>query len=171
MNIKQIITALLLLFVIGSVAYMFARQAGDNQPSQPTAIETEPVKTAIESAQTESIETQPELIVYYFHGDVRCPTCLKLESYAREALETHFADELAEGLIIWKPTNVDQSENTHFVKDYGLVTKSVILSRIRDGEEVDSKNLELIWDLVKDKTLYTEYIRDQIQQFLEQEPS
>ena len=110
-------------------------------------------------------------MVYYFHGDVRCPTCHKLESYAQEAVETTFAEELGAGLVQWKPVNVDRPENAHFVKDYQLVTKSVILSEVIDGRETDWKNLDKIWDLVGSKDVYLDYIRENVKIFLEQDRS
>ena len=168
MKTKQLITLLLLVFVIGSVAYMVGRQAGADKAAPSTV--------AIEKAQVEAAaaEARPaaasQVVVYYFHGNQRCVTCQKLEGYAKEAIEGHYADQLAAGQIVWKPTNVDEPANTHFVKDYGLFTKSVILSRVADGKETEFRNLDLIWDLVKDKALYTEYIRSQVSDFLEKAP-
>lgn len=170
MNTKQLITVVLLIFVAGSVAYMFGRQAGADKQTPPTiAIEKEQIEAAV--AQVDPIGPQAELVVYYFHGDIRCMTCEKLEGYARESLETDFADRMASGQILWKPVNVDKPENTHFVKDYELVTKSVILSRVKDGKEVEFKNLDRIWDLVGDKEQYTRYISEQVAGFLENEAS
>ena len=164
MKIKQVVTGILLLFVVGSVAYMIARE----RKAATVPPETE--------EQTASTHTQPQeqsrqVIVYYFHGDMRCPTCHKLESYAKEAVESNFADQLDSKLIQWKPVNVDQSENAHFVKDYNLVTKAVILSDVIDGKEADWKNLDKIWDLVGDKDVYVKYISDKLATFIGQEHS
>lgn len=169
MKMKQIITFLLLIFVIGSVAYMFGRQAGADKQTAPTiAIEKQPIEATV----AESRPVGPsQIVVYYFHGDQRCMTCQKLEGYAKEALDANFADQLASGQIVWKPINIDQPANTHFVKDYGLFTKSVILSRLEDGRETAFKNLDRIWNLVSDKDRYIEYIREQIAAFLESDPS
>ncbi len=169
MNGKKIITAVLLIFVVGSLGYMIAREnkAGSapvqNAPPPPSQPQAVPL------SDTGQAEPNQQLIVYYFHGDIRCPTCHKLEEYAKEALDAYFADDLAAGKIQWKPTNIDRPGNEHFVKDYQLVTKSVVLSDVVNGKEVAWKNLDQIWQKVQDKDGYLEYIRDSITKFLKDE--
>ena len=106
------------------------------------------------------------VIVYYFYGDKRCVTCKKLQGYAKEALETSFSQQLALGEVVWMPLNIDLSENKHFVKDYELVTKSVILSKVRNGKEVKWQNLAKIWDKVSDKDDYLSYIKENVTEIL-----
>ena len=156
MNPKKLITAALLVFVAGSLGYMVVRE--NKSAPQPAPL-----------PEVSQVEPGRQLIVYYFHGDARCATCLKLEKYAKEALDTYFADDLAAGKIQWKPTNVDTPGNEPFVKHYGLVTKSVILSRVENGRELAWKNLDQVWQLVSDKGKYVEYIRDGVKAFAAQE--
>ncbi|MBN2020416.1 MAG: hypothetical protein JW749_09345 [Sedimentisphaerales bacterium] len=161
MNPKKLITAVLLVFVAGSLGYMFVRDK-----SAQSASTSAPQAVMPETGQS---EPNQQVIVYYFYGDVRCPTCHKLEEYAKESLDTHFANDLAAGKIQWKPTNVDTAGNEHFVKDYELVTKSVVLSKIVDGRQVGWKNLDQIWQLVSDKDKYLAYIRENISAFVKKE--
>ena len=107
-----------------------------------------------------------QLVVYYFHGNARCSSCYKLEQYAKESIEQNFADELKSGKIVFEIVNVDKPENDHFVADYQLYTKSVVLSLVKDGKQVKYKNLERVWNLLKDQNKYHEYIRDEIKPFL-----
>ena len=157
MNPKKLITLVLLVFVAGSLGYMVSRENTSAPQAEPSSVNS-PV-----------VEPNQQTVVYYFHGDVRCPTCHKLESYAKESLDTYFAKDVADGKIKWIPTNVDTAGNEHFVKDYELVTKSVILSRMVDGRQVAWKNLDRIWDLVSDKDKYLAYIRDNVATFAAQE--
>ena len=169
MNTKKIITAVLLVFVAASVGYMVAREncvcSAPRQDAPIAAVQPQ----AIPLSDTGQNEPNRQIIVYYFHGDVRCPTCHKLEDYAKEALDTYFAQDLAAGKIQWKPTNIDTPGNEHFVKDYELVTKSVILSRTVNGQQVAWKNLDQIWQLVSDKDKYLAYIRDSVTNFAAEE--
>ncbi len=160
MNPKKLITAALLVFVAASLGYMTAREKN----SQSLLASRAGVSSEIDLP-----DANQQVMVYYFHGDVRCPTCHKLENYAKEALDTYFADNLAAGKIRWKPTNVDTPANEHFVKDYKLVTKSVIVSRMVNGQEVAWKNLDQIWELVSDKDKYLTYIRDSVKKFTAEE--
>lgn len=103
-----------------------------------------------------------KIIVYYFHGTRRCPTCKKLEAYSQEAVQTGFADELKSGTIEWQVVNIEESPNEHFEKDYQLYTKSVILSRVENGKETAWKNLDKIWELVGDKEAFVKYVQDEV---------
>ena len=49
------------------------------------------------------------LVVYYFHSNIRCPTCRSIESQAQETVQTHFASQLSNGEVIWKIVNYEQA--------------------------------------------------------------
>ncbi len=183
MKPKQILTVVLLLFVVSSLAYMVgSEQKTDSKSDEVTDNSAQAKKQNETENITESAEERKKnllmktvdnnarqkerLIVYYFHGNVRCPTCHKLETYAKEALELYFADELKSGNIILEIVDVDKLENGHFIEDYKLVTKSVVISEIKDGRQVKWENLDRIWQKVRDKDSYLAYIRDSIQNFL-----
>jgi hypothetical protein len=182
MKIKQILTVLLTLFVVGSLAYMISGEQ-KTEPSYNPDEQTDVTQGQLVAPEEPSVSQQDEpdstvsaaiddpkkiqLVVYYFHGDIRCPTCHKLETYAKEALDTYFADEIASKEIAWKVVNVDKSENSHFIQDYKLITKSVVLSKVVEGKEINWKNLDQIWQRVGNKESYLQYICDSIRNFLE----
>ena len=107
-----------------------------------------------------------KVIAYYFHGSFRCFTCRNLEQYAKKAIENNFRKELAEGSLIFKAVNVEEKRNEHFVKHYQLYTKSLVLSLVEDDKEVKYKNLDKIWEYVRDKTKYMDYIQSEVNNFL-----
>lgn len=109
----------------------------------------------------------PDLVVYYMDMGKDCSTCLNLESYTREALETFFADDLASGRIQWRTADLDAPANAHFVDEFGLYTKSVVLVRFEGGKQTRFDSLSRIWELVYDKEAYIAYIRDEVQGFLD----
>jgi len=181
MNIKQILTILLIIFVVGSLAYMIGSEQKTKSSQIPDSPASIPQARPVASGEpavaqqnepvfsTNAAANDPhgtQVIVYYFHGDMRCPTCHKLETYAKEALDTYFADELASKALVWKVVNVDKPENRHFIQDYKLVTKSIVLSETTDGKESRWKNLDLIWQKVGDKESYLQYIQASIFKFL-----
>ena len=108
-----------------------------------------------------------KVIAYYFHGSFRCPTCTSMEKYSREAIETNFKDKLSLGKIEFKSVNVEDRGNEHFVNDYQLYTKSLILSLVKDGKEVKSKNLDKIWQLAGNKQKFIDYVTGEINGFME----
>lgn len=106
------------------------------------------------------------VVAYYFHGTFRCPTCHKLEQYSKEAIEVNFKDALASGKLEFKVVNIEDKGNEHFVNDYQLYTKSLVVSLIEDGKEVKSKNLARIWDYLGNKQKFFEYVAGEINSFL-----
>ena len=105
-------------------------------------------------------------VAFYFHGNKRCSTCRKLEAYSEEAITGGFVSELENGDLEWLVVNTDEKANAHFVTDFELVTKSVVLVEYRDGEVVRFKNLKLVWQLVGDEDGFVRYVRDETRDFL-----
>lgn len=107
-----------------------------------------------------------KVIAYYFHGAFRCYTCTNMEKYSREAIEANFKDALASRSLEFKAVNVEDRGNEHFVNDYQLYTKSLILSFVKDGKEIRSKNLDKIWEYSRNKQKFIDYITSEIRNFL-----
>lgn len=117
---------------------------------------------AVESASGSKV------IAYYFHGNVRCVTCHKLEKYSKDAIESNFKDDLASGRLVFQAVNIDEKDNKHFVKDYQLYTKALVLSLVKDGKEVRSKNLSKIWEYVGNQQRFYEYVYVEVGDFLKE---
>ena len=94
-------------------------------------------------------QSADKIVVYYFHDDFRCPTCMTIEQQTKEAIFQNYKAELDEGNIEIEVVNYDKKENKHFKKDYGLFTKSVVLSLVQGGQETAFNNLQDIWQLVR----------------------
>ncbi len=109
-----------------------------------------------------------QVIAYYFHGTFRCPTCHKLEQYSKEAIETNFKDALASGKLVFKAVNVEGKGNEHYVSDYKLYTKSLILSLVKDGKETKWINLDKIWEYVGNKQRFLDYVKSGVADFLKE---
>lgn len=107
-----------------------------------------------------------ETVVYYFHGNIRCATCKKIEAYADEAVHEEFGKALEDGTLQWRVVNVDDPANRHFVEDFQLVTRSVVLVEYRGGKVVRFKNLDQVWQLVRDKERFITYVQDATREFL-----
>jgi len=116
-------------------------------------------------ADEEVFVSEPYLNVYYFRSNFRCSNCYKIEEYTKEAMRRYFQDKLESGEIVYKTINIDEEENVHFVDDYKLYTKSVVLSKLKDGKEVEYKNLQKIWKYLNDEEKFHSYIKEEIYSF------
>ena len=88
-----------------------------------------------------------------------------MEAYTSESLQQSFADEIRSGLIDFRTVNFDEPENDHLRERYGLHSQSVVLSMETGGAEDRWKNLDRIWNLVRDKEAFLAYIRDEVRTF------
>jgi hypothetical protein len=115
----------------------------------------------------ESVASVPEnakVVVYYFRTNYRCMTCKKFEAYTKAELESDFAREMKDGSLVFQMVNVEESGNEHFVQDYGLKTKSLVL--VEPGGKKRWKNLDKIWAEVASEPGYKHYIQTEIKAFL-----
>ena len=163
MKAKTVITAVLLIFMVSSVAYLVVKEARSGSQVAPSHAEPAPValpnRSNLEPAAS-------KVVVYYFHGTARCPTCRKFESYSDELIRQEFSQELNDGRLEWQVVNVDETGNKHFVTDYKLFSKSIVVVKKQPGEKPQFKNLDKIWQLVGDKQAFVKYIKDKIRDYL-----
>ena len=137
-----------------------------------TFAEEDSLKTTVTDTSGANAETSPvqhaadRIFVSYLHGDRRCATCKKLEAYSQEAVATGFATQLADSTVVWQVINFEKPDNEHYVKDYGLYSQSLVLSRHRGEQEVQWKNLDKIWTLVGDKKAFIAYVQAELAEFL-----
>lgn len=114
--------------------------------------ETIPVKSEVKNSS--------KTIVYYFYAKPRCVSCKKIEAYTKEAVSS-----LNNPKVEFKAVDLDQPENKHYAKDYKLYTKSVVLSKVKNGKEIKSKNLSDIWTKLGDEKAFKNYVTKEIKSF------
>ncbi len=135
--------------------------------SQPKVSASKPASVIAADSTKIAPQTSEKIIVYYFLGNARCPTCFKLESFAKSEIETDFADAIKSGKLEWKTVNVENKGNEHFNNDYKLYTKSIIVSIQKDNKESSWKNLDKIWQIVQDESKYRQYIKNEVKACLD----
>ena len=111
------------------------------------------------------------VLAYYVHTTRRCDSCRKIEAYTSEAITTGFAAELAAGRLAFYTLNIEEEANEHFIDDYKLFTKSVVLVDERSGKQVAWKNLSRVWELLGDKKAFVRYIQSETRAYLSGEKS
>lgn len=142
-----------------------AEKQPDNEEALPGAQAAAAQAENATSASPDSsiVSDAAKTVVYYFHTSMRCRTCHLLETYAKQAVDSVFADELQAGTVVFTPLNVEEDRNKHFMQDYKLHTKSVVVSVLgEDGAELRWKNLDQIWNLVRSEDKYKQYVVKEI---------
>jgi hypothetical protein len=122
--------------------------------------------TGGQAARGEMADSGSPIVVYYFHGDRRCKTCLKIEAYAEEVVKSEFAEELESGSLTWQVVNYDEPENNHFIKEFGLVSASLVVVERGNDDAVRFEVLQKTWLLVGDKSDFDQYVQQSIRAHL-----
>ncbi len=130
-------------------------------------IQTRQNISAKEINQNSQNKNTATLVAYYFHGNFRCSNCLTIEQYSREAIEKYFSEELKNRKLTFDVINIDQPDNEHFIKDYQLYTRSLILAEFKDGKQVKWTNLTKVWNYINNRDAFYNYVRTEIQKYLE----
>lgn len=121
---------------------------------------------AEETAVVDSTSPQVTNVAYYFCSTYRCSNCMTLEKYSHEAIQTGFADKLTTGELTWMMKNLDEEENAHFVDDFKLFTKALVLVRYENGKQTKWKNCDKIWELLNDEAAFKKYVQTEVASFL-----
>ena len=112
---------------------------------------------------------QVTVMVYYFHTTARCDRCIRMEEWTKEALLTGFPDALKDGRLQWRPVDIDRPENEHFLDDYQLTDKSVVVARFNGDNRIGYKVLEDTWSLLDNKDGFLHYVRGEVMSHLSAE--
>ncbi len=102
----------------------------------------------------------------YFRNNIRCVSCKKIEALTNETARKDFAEELASGKLVFRVIDVDEPANNHYIKDYQLTTKSVVISLHVDGKETSWTDMEKIWDLLSEPEAFRAYLAEPIRKHL-----
>jgi hypothetical protein len=151
--LRVAITVVLLGFVTVSVGYVILTKVPWPSRTVPAAAGT-------------GIPHGAQTVVYYFYTSSRCTSCMQIEAWTKECLEREFSSELKDGRIAWKPVNLEDDGNLHFVEDFALKAKTVIVCNYRDGTPGPYADLVDVWRFLNDKGRFFLLVRTKVKEFL-----
>lgn len=125
----------------------------------PAAVAAREKTTALPAPVRKAVAT-------YFHGNVRCVTCRKIEAYAQEAVQDAFEQQLAAGTVEFRVVNVEEDANRHFIQDYQLVSKTLVVTEEVDGAVARWAKLDDVWTLVSDRTAFFRYVQGGVRNYV-----
>ena len=119
-------------------------------------------------AEEPAVAQSNHVVVYYFHTNFRCTNCHNMEKWIKELIDSDFKGEQASGKLVLKIFNTETKGNEHFMNDYKLFTKSVVLALVKDGKEVKFVNLAKVWELLRSGEKFKAYVKDEISKYLKE---
>ena len=89
------------------------------------------------NAQDVAKAQQPKVEVYYFHGTMRCPTCLAVEEQTRKTLDENFTEEMKSGTVKLQVLNLEEKENKDLTEKFQIGWSSLILFVPESGKSLN----------------------------------
>ena len=150
----------LLVVAVGALIAGLARQRGGGSPgSCCSAVTRVPASEAATPAKADAASMIVK--VYYFHGTNRCRTCNRIEELARAAVLEKFSAQMSDGKLVFESVNLDDASNGHFVSDYQLTMRTVVVAK---GDRF--ARLDEVWRLVRDEAALRDYVTRKVGEFL-----
>jgi hypothetical protein len=116
-------------------------------------------------AQNQSDSSSTVIRVTYYHGTIRCHTCLTIEQFSAMTMQSAFAKSISAGSVAWKSEDYEAENDTAAVRKYGLENQALIISKHVRGIETDWKLLPKIWDYAGDYDKFRKYVIRSIESF------
>ncbi len=178
MELKNAVAVCLISLFSATLVVLIARSL-DNQAAsrlepqlaqiaeELRAIRTQGGIAAVASEQ--SAAPNERLVVYYFHGNIRCTTCEAIESQAHQVVESDFAEQLENGEVVWKTLNYEEPASADLVAEFDVHMANVVLCRMNGDKQLNWRRLDKVWALVGDKPAFAEFVRTEIGEMLGEE--
>lgn len=152
---RLLLKLLLFGFIAASIGSMLHKAAS----SKAAALKARPAAAAAQAAPASGpAAAQNSAVVYYFYTNTRCASCLNLEAYTRETVDTLLSAGYKGWRVEFRAVNVEEPGNEHFTRDYGLEAKSVVVQKFAGGNRLDWVKLDKVWTLLGDRAAFVNYV-------------
>jgi hypothetical protein len=102
------------------------------------------------------------LVVYYFHGNLRCPECNTIEAETRRVVSERFTAEVERGEVSFHALNYQDDAVVPLAERLQVHQTAVVLVVVRDGASSSPRTLLRVLALAKDREALAEYLGDEI---------
>lgn len=165
MNRLWIRMTFLLAMSAGLLWVMGCERTSAQGNAQPAAKAGDSSSQTTPAAQPETI--RDGVLVYYLHGDRRCPTCLGIQARIEEVLRERFAAEQAAQRLMFRDVNYDQDANKPIARQFEISFSSMVVARVQDGKITEWENCDKVWEYAHDAPRLKEYAAERIRAYLE----
>ena len=119
---------------------------------------------------TEAVQdhSSADIEVIYFYGKQRCSTCVAMEKFAKEAVDSAFPDKTKEGAIIFKTIDITTPEGEKLADLFEVSSSSLYIvdNTSDESEKVDMTSFGFR-NARNNRQVYKQGIIDQINKFLD----
>lgn len=111
------------------------------------------------------VKNADRIEVVNFHATQRCLSCETLGKLSEKTIKERFADEIANGKIIFKSINGELRENIEIVNLYKASGSSLYINAIKDGKDHIVQNIK-VWQYLSDEAAFMNYLEKQLRLLL-----
>lgn len=147
-QLRRIATGSLLLALVATAVLTAGCTGGGGDPSTPLLSEVTYTGLNVEKVE----------LYHFYDKSSRCISCVMLGDLAEEAVNTHYAEELRSGRLIFDHIDVEVAENSEIVGRYGPTGSSLWIG-IYDENGFYAEELLLPWYMIGDKPKFMRYIK------------
>lgn len=112
--------------------------------------------------------TKAKVIVYYFHGDRRCPSCIAIEDETLKIISSDYKSYKENGEIVFSNVNIDLPENAKLAEKYQIAGSALLI--IKNDKGTDVEIIDLTGDGFKfamnKPEIFTEKLKNAIDKYL-----
>ncbi len=161
-RLRRLATWMLLVFVVFTLGFAVGKEVGVRR-----TLASLPPQDCVAPSGGGDEASSNQVAAWYFHSTKRCKKCNTIEAFAKEALETLFAGQVADGTVTWQIANMDDVWNADTVRRYGLVRSSLVLVDMREGVEHDHTVLNHAWELTDDKETFLAFVESEVEMIMD----
>lgn len=156
--------SLVILLPAGALVFMACgkpEDAAGNAPKTESATSTSPAKDA-----KPSTANPDKVLVYYFHGLRRCPTCIGIQKTVEETVNNTFAKEIEAGLLEFEEINYEEPAGKPYVEKFQLSFSSMVVAANAGDKTVKWENANKVWDFAHAHDDLKAYVEESIRPYL-----
>lgn len=143
-----------------------------NGSRQTTENTTPPTAKPEQKVEQQQVKGEPvssaKVLAYYLHGTVKGSCCTSMENEFKAALAQNFPGQLQQGKVAFISIDVDKPENRHYLEDFQVPSRSLVLVLQKNGENVKWSNMVGVWLKLGDQEKFSQYVKDEVGKFLQE---
>jgi hypothetical protein len=157
------VTSFLLMFA-GVLATMGCNKSSTEKGDPPAAKPGDSSAQGITEAKAEAVTDG--VMVYYFHGNRRCPTCLGIQAGIEQVIRERFDAEVTAKTLAFQDVNIDEDANKPFVEQFQISFGTMIVARVQGGKTLAWENCDKVWEYAHDAPKLMDYAAERIRAHL-----
>lgn len=154
---KLVIAGVFIIAIVGLVLFS-GGAPGSPEPAQLAAPSPSAQGNATGAAPVTAPAKAEKVEVYHFHRTQQCASCIRLGQLAEKTVNTHFADEMASGKLVFGHINYEETENADLSDRFGPTGASLWIGTTSSGgfsKEEDTN----VWYKLQDEEGFVTYLK------------